>query len=96
MLYLLAINLPSTPPIFNFPYSNVFIAIIGAVFGLMILGAIFYAGRGLLGVLQTLSGGGHGGIGEPLKLVGASIVVIALLATLTGFLATWINWLKIG
>jgi hypothetical protein len=98
MLYMLvfAANVPKIPPIFDFPYSNVIIAILGVFIGLMILAAVGFAGKGLVGVLQAFSSGGHGGVGEPMKLVGASILVIALLAGLVGFLITWVNWLGIG
>ena len=96
MLYLLAAaNIPKISPNFNFPYSNVVLSLLGVALAIFIFVAIFFVMRGLVGTLQAMSGGGHGGAGEPLKLVGASIVVLALLFGLVGVLATTINFLGI-
>jgi hypothetical protein len=96
VLYVLAAaNVPKIAPNFNFPYSNVILSILGVVLAVMILVAMYFVMRGLIGTLQAMSGGGHGGAGEPMKLVGASIVVLALLFGFVGVLTTTINWLGI-
>lgn len=94
MIGLAALNLPKIAPSFDFPYVNVFLSIIAAVIGVVIL-AVLAQSAMALGSAVSAYRSGHGGSNEAFKAAGIGIFVIALLASLGTVVLAFVNWLNL-
>lgn len=95
MFHVLAADLPSIAPSYNAPYINVLLSIVAATIGVVIIVVVVKIAIAL-GQSVSAMRSGVAGVGEPLKVAGMGILVIALLSALMPVIGTMVNWLHIG